>query len=584
MGQSLSAASAEKAGNRDVWPPINFDVHEEFNEELQFISLHEPPRAGPTLTPPSTGSHVLETTEDAAEHDQPLDPHPLARPKDLSVQSYILGDGIIDPFLATPIPLDHVGKELVANIFHAPNQRAHRDDWFAVGLGDQATFHQVLANSALYLYGLHHQGRGRGGKGRESKLAIMYHQLAVSSVRKRLAGLVRSDGQGGRRGGENEEGERQRTIEALIRCVSGMICMADIVASAERWHMHRQGLVQLIRLRKGGLHTLDAHLRPSVSWVELRGAYMHELPPHFPLPDTWLESFRADRRRALGREAYRAGNMAYTTQIRLAWSTHFPRQPVDPPWLPILEDLVLLSPLADADFAASPPGSGLEDLRELPVWTNVLIHRLLSLQTHPPAARSSPAIHNPSNSNPTTQHIAHALSEASRLAMLLFLAPLWRAYGVRPTPTQTLLPKLHDLLHPNPQLWRVARSHPALGKLLRWILCVAALEAIGLAADEWRDDDDDDDGDGDGVDVNADADAVEKECAMRDWFAQTLFGVAALTGTALRDAGDVEGVMKATLWVREIFDGRIRALGRRLAKETTRVANGQLICADFPEG
>ncbi|KAK5128247.1 hypothetical protein LTR85_002914 [Meristemomyces frigidus] len=401
----------------------------------------------------------------------------------------MLGGGVIYPFLATPVALDHVGRELVANIFHANEQRPHREDWFTVALNDQATFHQVLANSALHLYGLHH-GTGSQGGGGAPKLAVMYHQLALKSVRKRLEQLQDSDRACKAVDGE-KECDRNRTVDALIRCVSGMICFA-----------------------------------------------------------TWLHRFQTDHDHVSEDETQRRSALLRTTQIRMAWAAHFPSQP-HPPWLDVLPDLTLLSALADADFAGSPVGSGLENMRELPVWTNVLIHRLLRL--HQPTQRLDDA-RKSKKMNPRTT--ADALAEACRMSMLLFLAPIWRAYGVRPTPTKTLLQKQHDLLLRTPQLWRTALSDASLGRLLLWILCVSALEAVEL------------DGHGD-----REAEEPSKGAqSFTETFTQTLLRVAALTGTVLRVTEDLEKVMKGTLWVGEVFHDKMRALAGDIGERTAKVA------------
>ena len=61
-------------------------------------------------------------------------------------------------------------------------QRPLRDAWFAVGLADEATFLQVLSNSALHLDAMRFGGR----RPRESHLSIDYQLRAVKIVNDRL--------------------------------------------------------------------------------------------------------------------------------------------------------------------------------------------------------------------------------------------------------------------------------------------------------------------------------------------------------------------------------------------------------------
>ncbi|KAI6855615.1 hypothetical protein KC323_g8245 [Hortaea werneckii] len=363
-----------------------------------------------------------------------------------------LNAGAVDTSLAYPIPLNRTAKELVALIFTPDyGDRPHRSDWFTVGLEAQAAFHAVLANAALHLHDL----RGSGNaSSKESELAVFYHHLALTKVRTSLEEFLNS-------GRNTPAAERDRKLLQLIGSVSGMVCWADNSASAEQWQIHREGLLQLIRLRKGSLDGLPNHLRGTVNWVELRGALMRDTMPLFALPTAWVQQYAADRKRAMSDSQVFADGMNRVSQIRIAWRNQFPDDH-SPQWLELFEDLVLLAPLVDADLARSFAGSGMEQLRDLPLWTNTLIHRALSLER--PVETDAQVAYTSESGNlglrndqgSAVQEESFVLAEACRLAILLFLAPIWRAYGVQPVTTgrvATQLAILGIILPSGVSLW-----------------------------------------------------------------------------------------------------------------------------------
>ncbi|GAB1731703.1 hypothetical protein NU195Hw_g5618t1 [Hortaea werneckii] len=448
-----------------------------------------------------------------------------------------LNAGAVDTSLAYPIPLNRTAKELVALIFTPDyGDRPHRSDWFTVGLEAQAAFHAVLANAALHLHDL----RGSGNSSsKESELAVFYHHLTLTKVRTSLQDFLNS-------GRNTPAGERDRKLLQLIGSVSGMVCWADNSASVEQWQIHREGLLQLIRLRKGGLDGLPNHLRGTVNWVELRGALMRDTMPVFPLPVAWVQQYAADRKRAMSDSQVFAEGMNRVGQIRIAWRNQFPNDQ-SPQWLELFEDLVLLAPLVDADLARSFAGSGMERLRDLPLWTNSLIHRALSLER--PIETDAEVAHTSESGNfelrkdqgSAGQEESIVLAEACRLAILLFLAPIWRAYGVQPVPTGRITSRMGFLLKHHTSFWCLAVAEIAFARLLSWMLCVFLAEVLGVVTD-----------------------VESKSGGLDQWALHTL---AALHNGIVHDAQDLEQTMKATLWVREVFDEKIQVIGAKLRDE-----------------
>lgn len=61
-------------------------------------------------------------------------------------------------------------------------QQVLRDAWFATALGDEATFNQILANSALYEDSFRNGGR----MPKESARSVKYTLRAIQSIKGRL--------------------------------------------------------------------------------------------------------------------------------------------------------------------------------------------------------------------------------------------------------------------------------------------------------------------------------------------------------------------------------------------------------------
>lgn len=486
--------------------------------------------------------HYPYNTSDRKRHrsdeaDEEFQARPLTRyqRRPLPSLSRPLNAGAVDTSLAYPIPLNRTAKELVALIFTPDyGDRPHRSDWFTVGLEAQAAFHAVLANAALHLHELRST---ENVSSKESQLAVFYHHLALTKVRMSLQDFLNPPRKG------RPAGEREHRLLQLTGSVCGMVCWADNSASAEQWQIHRDGLLQLIRLRKGGLDGLPNHLRCTVSWVELRGAFMRDTKPLFPLPAAWLQQYTADRKRAMSDSQAFAEGMNRVGQIRIAWQNQFPDDQ-NPQWLELFEDLVLLAPLVDADLASSFSGSGMEHLRDLPVWTNTLIHRALSLELQMATDAEVEGISEFENpelgkaQRSAGQDESAVLAEVCRLAILLFLAPIWRAYGVKPVPTNTIARRMGILLKHHASFWHLAVAEAAFARLFCWMLCVLLTEVMGVTPN------------------------FENEpLGLDEW---ALHVLAALHNGSISDARDLEQMMKATLWLREIFDDKMRLIGAKL--------------------
>ncbi|KAK5716970.1 hypothetical protein LTR17_016187 [Elasticomyces elasticus] len=468
-----------------------------------------------TDRPVETARRTADANNDVHQHVQPT--------PDLTAH---IGGGAVDTFLPVPVALDHVGKELLANVFQTNYQRPHRDDWFTVGLHDQSTSLQVLANSVMHFQGF----RDVDGIPQQSKLATIYYQLAVKSMRKRLAKL-QDNGvlvQHSRRPITKQDPRTSKEIDALIGTAAAFICYTDIASLKEEWILHLTGLLHLVKLREGGLERLGPHLRSTISWVELRGAFVYDVPPRLPLPTAWMERYRSNRTRSL---LYHLVVSTAIADIRRGWTTRFPDEG-SKLWLSIFEDLARFSWLAEEDFTIAVVG---EPGRILPEWTEVLLHRLLRIPQQ--FSLMETVIGGAHRSTLETD----ILAEACRLGCLLFLAPLWRKYEVTPVPTVVLLRKQSGLL----KLLSLDGGQPLepwLLNLLFWVLCISALETVTYAASS-----------------NTPAGSAEAEALTRRLIS-ALASVAACMGIPLGQRQRVEAAMKRILWVDNVFDSSLERL------------------------
>lgn len=162
------------------------------------------PRKKRGVTDVPINDSILESITSHAGTSQDLQYQPEISPYQL------LGGGEIDPFLPYPIPLDNSTRELVANIFRNDGGegilRAHRDEWFAVGLSDPLPFHLVLSNAALGFDYLRTRNQDIVNVPWKGQRALKHFVIALRGMKERL----------------NEEPFRES--DAAIGAVVGFMC------------------------------------------------------------------------------------------------------------------------------------------------------------------------------------------------------------------------------------------------------------------------------------------------------------------------------------------------------------------------
>ncbi|KAF2664018.1 hypothetical protein BT63DRAFT_429553 [Microthyrium microscopicum] len=411
----------------DEVSPAEEEQPEANSEGFQFISFNDPKNMSSSSSLSLIRRHAmkqigksrrrprahrkLELVLDAQKMQTHASPH---IPK-----SWWLGAGPMDPFVKYPIDLGSKERELVTLIFNKEirSQLALRDAWFSVGLSDTATFLLVLANSALVMDSVRHGGRDP----EESADALQYQTRAIRYTNSKLGGLI------------------VVPTDEMIGNVTGLMCYNVILGKYDAWVMHRNGLISMVQL-VGGVEriALNVQLRLTISWVEIQGAFALDLECAFPLPAQWEQYSHpiADHQETL-----------LPLKLCEAWTVKWPRSQ---DWLDVYRDLFLFSRQTFFDTLGgiqSPHSGG---------WTNAIMQRLLAMR--PLRNNSSPG----SNAE-----------EACRVASLIYLAPIWRKFGVFPVRSIVLVSKLRSLLSSHRVDWTGLES------LHLWVLYMGYVESSG---------------------------------------------------------------------------------------------------------
>jgi hypothetical protein len=237
--------------------------------------------------------------------------------------------------------------------------------------------------------------------------------------------------------------------------------LQSIVGDFGQLMLHVAGVQRLVELR-GGLDSITSlPLRETLSWygslasflacysliyhhfrVEMRGIFSQDAPPHFPIPPSWLETY--DRK---------LQNRFSTPASELLVELLEQRAPSISTWSGIYRDLFHFSQTTHIESVQSNGRSWIESL-DVGGWTNVLVLRLLKWR--------------PLQAVPDNDAI---IAEYLRLGSLLYLAPIWRQYGVSPMRTTLLVQKLVVLREKYSADWT------DFWLLEAWVLVIGAMES-----------------------------------------------------------------------------------------------------------
>ncbi|OAL42862.1 hypothetical protein IQ07DRAFT_667113 [Pyrenochaeta sp. DS3sAY3a] len=315
----------------------------------------------------------------------------------------------LDPFACCPFPLDAAASRLCSNFFGTNDgySLVLRSAWSFIGFHNELSFRTLLSNSALYSQMLQ-SGRFLTGDTAES---LQLHNRALQMMHQRL---------------DNPE---ERTSDGVIGSMSGFLMYDFLTDNFTGWNRHMAGLLMMLSLR-GGFETLNEEQFPVIlSWTDICGCYAQDLAPHLPLPGVWLQSVVFP---------FNIYSSAKKTSLCQILNEELPQARN---WKALYE--LLFSLVSDPE---KPPNT----------WMEPMLHRLLSLR--------------PMHPN-TTPSRASLIEEVCRLGALLFLAPIWRSFGIHPVRSKRIRQNLLALLNGHLVEWGKLRV------LLLWALAHATREA-----------------------------------------------------------------------------------------------------------
>lgn len=248
-----------------------------------------------------------------------------------------------------------------------------------------------------------------------------------SLVNKDTEEMLQLHDQGVQRIQQRLEDPNQQTTDENIECMIDILSYDGFIGDCDRWNLHMITLLRMIETR-GGVDSLGTEeLRVSVAWMDICGCFEQDIPPHLPLPGTWLEA-------------------------------------------------IILTPTSSSEKPNALCNVWAKQLPDAPQWPSIYALIISLLQSKPPNTWIEPILHRlldrPIQSD-NTQTPSCIISEVCRLGTLLFLAPIWRSFANRPVRTVSIRRNLLRTVTSFLVRWDDLRV------LLIWNLAQATREAEG---------------------------------------------------------------------------------------------------------
>ncbi|CAL5874562.1 uncharacterized protein PFLUO_LOCUS8858 [Penicillium psychrofluorescens] len=290
-----------------------------------------------------------------------------------------------------PVELDPRARELI-HFMHAEadyQYRPFRTVWFTMSLLDHSAFKLAMANAAMFLDEKHNPRTFRYEHCHE---ALQYYGQCVRQITDRLADPT------------------DCTSEGVVATILGLICHDSYVGTWDRWAYHIRGLERIFRIR-GGLHGLNGDLLLFAYWFDVMGSVVQDSPPRlsgYPSPSCIPNARRDAPFKRILSEVY-----VHSEDLALA-----------------INRLAAVSDFVNAYYHRPRFWKQEDDLSSLSML-GPATHILLSL----------PRFDASDNSN-----CFEFVHEMTRLALLILLAGLKRAYALAAAEMGLLQSKLSRLL------------------------------------------------------------------------------------------------------------------------------------------
>lgn len=191
---------------------------------------------------------------------------------------------------------------------------------------------------------------------------------------------------------------------------------------------------------------------------------MFDVEPLFPIPRQWQHrapTIPADQKQ-------QADDV--WEKFRKIWEVNFPSEPR---WLNLIEEMAQFSHASLPCPSLLSSGSSMHHhhhhlSEHQGVWTNSMIHKLLSFRPSRDESSSS-------SSSP----LVFRTQESVRLGCLLYMASVWRFFGVAPIVPDTLLARLRSVLGESIESWG------SMWTLELWAVYMGATEALNGPLEAW---------------------------------------------------------------------------------------------------
>ncbi|KAF5860959.1 hypothetical protein ETB97_000869 [Aspergillus alliaceus] len=294
-----------------------------------------------------------------------------------------------------PVQLDSRSLQLIhfmqAEVDY--NYRPFRAVWFSMALHDHSAFKLCMANAAMFLDEATHPETFRYETSGE---ALMYYGQCVNQITHRL-------------------GDSTDCIsEGVLTTILGLICHDLYVGTWDRWAYHIRGLKQVLLLR-GGLNGLSDNLRLFALWFDVLGSAIHDMRPQ-------LSEYPTDENT---QPPQTGPGCAALRILRRLTRSQYPSEML----VMALNRVLTVSDFVNARYTQTGFWKEENDLSPLEMLAPA-IHILLSMPR-------------PQNPNLSPFENVH---EMTRLALLILIAELKRAYGLPANEIQLLRTKCADLL------------------------------------------------------------------------------------------------------------------------------------------
>ncbi|KAH9206462.1 hypothetical protein DL95DRAFT_469595 [Leptodontidium sp. 2 PMI_412] len=388
----------------------------------------------------------------------------------------------VDPFMKYPIEMSQRTHSLVGYIYKecVEETRSIYDYFLPIGISDPAAFHAVLALLTFHVRTKIRPRDYQVSMDYESTEITHHYTEAIKLLKSRVTNL------------------EVATSDGTIGAILFMLTYTNISADYMMWHGHMKGLGQILSARDGWADPTQSRclpllLRLTLGWCDVLGCFTHDIHPKFPFHEYLVPLYPTF-----------PTSVTLSPQLTSTITTLSTIQPDLELVIDLFANVAKFTLFLKKTVAKDPS-----------IWQNhtfalhlqPLLYRLLSL-SHVSLPNSKPSV----------------VKDMLRVALLLYLAPMQRKFGIRIVRAEIQLSKLLGGF----QNWRRAVRDWELHDLNMWIITMGFLEAY------------------------------EEGHTTKDTYMEILSGH--LTSSEMTSVEEVEERLRGMIWAEEIQGQQFRAL------------------------